>query len=154
MYIYINIQRELCKLMLFIFVDIRIVYRLSIEHYSFVRRRTTIDRYIKYATVIRGVIRRIGLFKLIPFLTKDVWSLIFSFAIYPSGAFGSILFRFLFDIVRYFVLALLLFIVVANNAILRHLKLQGTIWVTSQILFVRDWLASRFQRDKKIVLSD
>ena len=58
--------------MLFIFVDIRTVYRLSIEHYSFVRWRTTIDRYIKYATVIRGVIRRIGLFKLIPFLTKDM----------------------------------------------------------------------------------
>lgn len=37
MYIYINIQRELCKLMLFIFVDVRTVYRLPIEHYSLVQ---------------------------------------------------------------------------------------------------------------------
>lgn len=74
MYIYINIQRELCKLMLFIFVDIRTVYRLSIEHYSFLRWRTNhwSIHSICYCNTCGGVIRRIGLFKLIPFLTKDM----------------------------------------------------------------------------------
>lgn len=74
MYIYINIQRKLCKLMLFIFVDIRTVYRLSIEHYSFLRWRTNhwSIHSICYCNTCGGVIRRIGLFKLIPFLTKDM----------------------------------------------------------------------------------